>query len=351
MPPGTVVAMEARQESELPRDEGWQFEPKWDGFRCLAIRDGEMVEMLGRSGKSLARYFPDMAAALRSLKPKRFVLDGELAIPVGEILSFDALQLRLHPAASRVNKLAAETSSILIVFDLLRTPRGTDLTTRPLSERRTALEAFFATLANASALRLSPATEKRAEAERWLKRAGGGELDGVVAKRLDDPYRPGERAMVKVKCLRTADCVVGGFRYATNSKQVGSLLLGLFNDEGKLDHVGFTSGISDEQRPALTRKVEALKGGPGFTGDAPGGPSRWSTERSTQWEPLKHALVAEVRYDHVTGDRFRHGTRFVRWRPDKRPEQCTIEQLRQEARPSRLFVRQKGRPARARAAL
>ncbi len=351
MPPSPILAMEARQESELPRDKGWQFEPKWDGFRCLAIRDGDKVEMLSRSGKSLARYFPDMVAALRALKPKRFILDGELAIPVGKVLSFDALQLRLHPAASRVNKLAAETPSILIVFDLLQTPRRADLSARPLSERRTALEAFFATLGDPSSLRLSPATEKRAEAERWLKRAGGGELDGVVAKRLDEPYRPGERAMVKVKCLRTADCVVGGFRYATNSKQVGSLLLGLFNDDGKLDHVGFTSGISEELRPALTRKVEALKGGPGFTGDAPGGPSRWSTERSAQWEPLKLKLVAEVQYDHVTGDRFRHGTRFVRWRPDKRPDQCTREQLQQEARPSHLFVRQKGRTARTRVAL
>jgi ATP-dependent DNA ligase len=351
MPGSPLLPMEARQESELPRDKGWQFEPKWDGFRCLAIRDGDRVEMLSRSGKSLARYFPDMVAALGTLKPKRFILDGELAIPVGKILSFDALQLRLHPAASRVKKLAAETPSILIVFDLLQTPRGADLTARPLSERRTALEAFFASLGDSSSLRLSPATDKRTEAERWLKRAGGGELDGVVAKRLDEPYRPGERAMVKVKCLRTADCVVGGFRYATNSKQVGSLLLGLFNDEGKLDHVGFTSGISDEQRPELTRKVEALKGGPGFTGDAPGGPSRWSTERSAQWEPLKLKLVAEVQYDHVTGDRFRHGTRFVRWRPDKRPDQCTIEQLQQEARPSHLFVRQKDRTVRARVAL
>ena len=351
MPPSQVLAMEARQEAELPRDKGWQFEPKWDGFRCLAIRDGDEVEMLSRSGKSLARYFPDMVAALRVLKPKRFILDSELAIPVGKVLSFDALQLRLHPAASRVAKLAAETPSILIVFDLLQTSRGADLTARPLAERRQALEKFFAALGEAPALRLSPATDSRAEAERWLKRAGGGELDGVVAKRLDEAYRAGERAMVKVKCLRTADCVVGGFRYATKSKQVGSLLLGLFNDEGKLDHVGFTSGISDEQRPALTRMVEVLKGGPGFTGDAPGGPSRWSTERSAQWEPLKLKLVAEVQYDHVTGDRFRHGTRFVRWRPDKRPDQCTMEQLQQEARPSRLFVRQKGRTARRRVAL
>jgi ATP-dependent DNA ligase len=346
-----LLAMEARQEAELPRGPGWQFEPKWDGFRCLAIRDGDKVELMSRSGKTLARYFPDMVEALKALKPKRFILDGELAIPVGKILSFDALQLRLHPAESRVNKLAAETPSILIVFDLLQTPRGADLTGRPLSERREALEAFFDSLDDAPALRLSPSTTRRAEAGRWLKRAGGGELDGVVAKRLDESYKSGERAMVKVKCLRTADCVVGGFRYATKNKLVGSLLLGLFNDQGKLDHVGFTSGISDEQRPALTAKVEALKGGPGFTGDAPGGPSRWSTERSAEWEPLKLKLVAEVQYDHVSGDRFRHGTKFVRWRPDKRPQDCTFEQLQQEVRPSRLFVTKKGRTKRRRAAL
>jgi ATP-dependent DNA ligase len=343
--------MEARTEAELPRGSGWQYEPKWDGFRCIAIRDGNKVELLSRSGRTLARYFPDMVAALKVLKPRRFILDGELAIPVGKVLSFEALQLRLHPAASRVAKLAAETPSILIVFDLLRTPRGADLTGRTLAERRPALEAFFDSAGEAPSLRLSPATTSRAEAERWLKRAGGGQLDGVVAKRLDEPYRSGERSMVKVKCLRTADCVVGGFRYATGSRQVGSLLLGLFNDQGKLDHVGFTSGISDERRPAVTRKVEALKGGPGFTGDAPGGPSRWSTERSAEWEPLKLKLVAEVQYDHVSGDRFRHGTRFVRWRPDKSPRNCTFEQLRQEARPSRLFMTKKRRTARTRTAL
>jgi ATP-dependent DNA ligase len=346
-----LLPMEARTAAELPRGPGWQYEPKWDGFRSLAIRDGNKVELLSRSGKPLARYFPDMVAALRALKPRRFILDGELAIPVGDILSFDALQLRLHPAASRVNKLAAEMPSILIAFDLLQTPRGVDLRKRPLSERRRQLEAFFDVLGDAPSLRLSPASASRAEAERWLKSAGGGALDGVVAKRLDEPYKSGERAMVKVKCLRTADCVVGGFRYASNSRLVGSLLLGLFNEDGRLDHVGFTSGIPEDNREALTRKVEALKGGPGFTGDAPGGPSRWSTERSAQWEPLKLKLVAEVQYDHVTGDRFRHGTRFLRWRPDKRPQDCTVEQLRQEVRPSRLSVTQKGRTRTRRPAL
>ena len=182
-----LLPMEARTEAELPRGPGWQYEPKWDGFRCIAIRDSDEVELLSRSGKPLARYFPDMVAALKTLKPKRFILDGELAIPVGEILSFDALQLRLHPAASRVNKLAAETPSILIAFDLLQNTRGVDLRDRSLSERRKQLEAFFDALGDAPALRLSPASTSRAEAGRWLKRAGGGALDGVVAKRLEEP--------------------------------------------------------------------------------------------------------------------------------------------------------------------
>jgi ATP-dependent DNA ligase len=331
--------MEARQVDALPHGEGWQYEPKWDGFRCLAVRAGRRVDLTGRSGKSLARYFPDIVAALAALAPSRFMLDGELVIPVGNTLSFQALQLRLHPSETRVRKLAAETPAMLIAFDLLQSPGDKDLAARPLVERRTALERFFASLADSPSLRLSPATRRRPEAAKWLARAGGGELDGVVAKRLDEPYRAGERAMLKIKCLRTADCVVGGFRYATDSRLVGSLLLGLYNEAGLLDHVGFTSAIADSARETLTRKVEALRGGPGFTGDAPGGPSRWSTERSAQWEPLKPKLVVEVQYDHVTGGRFRHGTRLVRWRPDKMPKQCTFEQLQREATPSRLMRR------------
>jgi ATP-dependent DNA ligase len=335
----TLAPMEARLVDALPSGAGWQFEPKWDGFRCLASRNGPRVEMAAKSGKTLARYFPEMVEQIAALKARddTFVLDGELAIPVASTLDFEALQMRLHPAESRIRKLSRETPAIFIVFDLLIAPGGESLIERPLVERRTALEAFFAALKSPSTLRLSPYTRSRSTAEAWLGRAAGA-LDGVVAKRLDEPYLMGERGWLKIKRHRTADCVVGGFRYATDSKFVGSLLLGLYDDEGLLHHVGFTSGISSELRPLLTKKVEALRGGPGFTGNAPGGPSRWSTERSAQWEPLKPKLVAEVQYDQVTGNRFRHGTRFLRWRPDKAPRQCTFDQLQLEARPSRLLA-------------
>ena len=332
VPPGTPP-MEAKLVDALPDGPEWQFEPKWDGFRCLAFRAGEAVDLRAKSGKPLARYFPEVVAFLRELKPKRFVLDGELAIPLGATLSFDALQMRLHPAESRIRKLSVETPAIFVLFDLLMTPAGESLLDAPLTERRAALEEFYG--GGGSGLRLSPFTSRRAEAQRWLERAGGA-LDGVVAKRLDGPYVSGERAMLKVKRLRTADCVVGGFRYEQNSALVGSLLLGLYDDEGRLNHVGFTSGIARADRPELTKRLEALIGPPGFTGDAPGGPSRWATERSTEWQPLRPELVVEVRYDQVTGGRFRHGTTLMRWRPDKAPEQCRYDQLQQEARPAKL---------------
>ena len=331
--------MEARLVDALPSGSGWQFEPKWDGFRCLASRNGRNVTMSAKSGKTLARYFPETVEHLAALPIAKdpFVLDGELAIPVGSTLDFEALQLRLHPAESRIKKLALETPAIFIVFDLVMAPGGTSLIDRPLLERRAALESFFSALGPHPALRLSPYTRQRSTAQGWLNRAQGA-LDGVLAKRLDEPYLMGERGWLKIKRLRTADCVVGGFRYATDSKLVGSMLLGLYDDEGVLHHVGFTSGIANNVRASLTKKLESLRGGPGFTGNAPGGPSRWSTERSEQWEPLKPKLVAEVQYDHVTGNRFRHGTRFLRWRPDKAPRQCTFDQLQSEARPSRLLA-------------
>jgi len=334
--PGRTRPMEARLVDELPKHGNWQFEPKWDGFRCLAFRNGAKVELRAKSGKPLTRYFPEIVAALKAIKAKHFVVDGELLIPQGTTLSFDALQMRLHPAQSRIDKLSRETPAVLMLFDMLEDPDGASLMKEPLEVRRRALEAFFKT-AKTEPLKLSPYSRKLTDAKKWLSRAGRGALDGVIAKPLDQPYLPEERAMLKVKCLRSADCVVGGFRYATGSKDIGSLLLGLYNDEGKLDHVGFTSSISKDDQPALKKKLAPLRGGEGFTGDAPGGPSRWSTARSAAWEPLKLKLVVEVRYDHVTGDRFRHGTKLLRWRPDKAPKQCTFDQLQKEARPAQLM--------------
>jgi ATP-dependent DNA ligase len=325
--------MEALLAAELPEGKGWQFEPKWDGFRCLARRAGDEVTLTSKSGKPLARYFPEVAEMLRRLKSKEFLLDGELIIPVGDALSFDALQLRLHPAESRVRKLARETPAELMAFDLLELG-GRRLEQLPLSERRERLEQFFREN-QSPGLHLSPMTCDRSTALGWLHRSGGA-LDGVIAKRADLEYRSGERAMIKVKQQRTADCVVGGFRYAEKKHEVGSLLLGLYDDEGRLDHVGFTSAIPSAERPKLTKDLEKLIEPPGFTGSAPGGPSRWNTARSMAWEPLKPVLVVEVRYDQVTGRRFRHGTGFLRWRPDKDPKQCTFEQLAPELRPSEL---------------
>jgi len=317
--------MEAVSAESLPDEAGWQYEPKWDGFRCLAFRNNSEVKLRAKSGKPLGRYFPEVVDLLRSLPHDRFVLDGELVIGSEEGLSFDALQTRLHPAASRIKKLAVETPATLIVFDLLVDGTGRSLMDRPLEERRRRLEAFVEPLAS-ERLVLSPYTRDRITAERWLAGAGGA-IDGVVAKRVEEPYHPGERAMVKVKLLRSAGCVVGGFRYSRNGRQVGSLLLGLYDEAGLLHHVGFTATLTDAERPALTERLEALRAEPGFTGRSPGGPSRWSDERSGDWEPLKPELVVEVRFDHVTGDRFRHGTKLLRWRPDKAPSACTLAQI------------------------
>jgi ATP-dependent DNA ligase len=263
--------MEAKLVAGLPEEAGWQFEPKWDGFRALVFRDGDDIEILSKSGKSLARYFPEIVALVAGIGQTRFVLDGELILPVGDILSFDALQARLHPAQSRITKLSRETPAQLMLFDCLA-----------------------------------------------------------------DPYRPGERAMLKVKQHRTADCVIGGIRRAKTGDGVASLLLGLYDDAGRLNHVGFTSGIATAERAALAARLEPLIGGPGFTGKAPGGPSRWNNGEENEWVPLRSELVVEVLYDQVTGARFRHGTRLLRWRPDKAPAQCTMEQLVYELRPAEL---------------
>jgi ATP-dependent DNA ligase len=314
--------MEARSETDLPVEPGWRFEPKWDGFRCLGRRHGRRVELTAKSGKPLTRYFPEIVDTLASLKADRFTLDGELLVPVNGGWSFEALQARLHPAASRIRRLSNETPAVLMLFDLLEVG-GKDIRNEPLARRRAALESFLKR-SSGPRLRLSTGTASRATAQRWLT---AGKYEGIVAKRLDGSYLGGERAMMKVKRRRTADCVVGGFRYASGKRIVGSLLLGLYNDEGLLDHVGFTSGFGGIDRRALTRKLEALRGGAGFTGRAPGGPSRWSTERSPQWVPLKPKVVVEVSFDHVSDERFRHGTRLLRFRPDKSPSQCGMEQI------------------------
>ena len=320
-----LAPMEARSVDELPSDAGWQFEPKWDGFRCIVVKQGGAVALFAKSGKPLGRYFPDIVALLEGLPVDDFVLDGELTIPVDGQLSFDALQMRLHPAASRVQKLATEHPAVYVLFDLLLAPGAKPLASLPLTDRRQALESFFAGVEQ-QGIKLSPRTTDREEAERWLS-VSGGDVDGVIAKRLDAPYAAGERDMLKIKRIRTADCVVGGFRYGTGSKLVGSLLLGLYDDAGKLNHVGFTSALAAEDKLQLTDRLEALRGGSGFTGRSPGGPSRWSTERTEHYEALRPELVVEVSYDHVSGERFRHGTRLLRWRPDKRAEQCRLDQL------------------------
>jgi ATP-dependent DNA ligase len=327
-----IEPMEALLVDALPAEAGWQFEPKWDGFRCIAVKHGKTVQLFAKSGKILHRYFPEVVAALAELDAD-FILDGELAVPVGESLDFDAIQQRLHPAESRIRKLAKETPALLVLFDAVELD-GETLTAMPLRARRSLLEVFFARHPSPT-LRLSPITTDPELAQRWLDTTNGA-LDGVVAKRTDDVYLPGERAMLKVKNIRTADCVVGGFRYATGKTIVGSLLLGLYNADGKLDHVGFTSGLGREDKAELTAKLEAMRG-EGFTGNAPGGPSRWSTERTSTYEPLRHELVVEVTYDHITGGRFRHGTGLHRWRPDKAARQCTYDQLQLSARPSELI--------------
>jgi len=320
--------MEALLVNEIPTGDNWQYEPKWDGFRCLAFRDGDSVELQSKSGQSLGRYFPEIVAAIARVKATRFVIDGELIITLDGEPSFDALLQRIHPAASRVAKLSKETPARFVVFDLLVDEQGKETFAEILKERRQRLEAFAKKfLAKNATIELSPKTLDASVALEWLNDPSV-RLDGVIAKRLDLPYRSGERdGMKKVKKLRTADCVVGGFRYASKGKVVGSLLLGLYDDDGLLHHVGYTSSFTESEKKELTKKLEPLIKPPGFTGNKPGGPSRWSTKKTSEWEPLATKLVIEVQFDHFTGGRFRHGTKFLRWRPDKKPKLCGFEQL------------------------
>jgi len=319
--PLDLVPMEAEPVDALPTGREWLYEPKHDGFRCLAFGDGGDVRLQSRSGKPLARYFPEVAAGLAALPAGRFVLDGELVIP-GE--PFETLQLRLHPAASRIERLAREHPAALVAFDLLCDADGRSRLQEPFESRRTALKAFLAATGDSPVLRLSPATRSAATARRWLGRAG---LDGIVAKRLDLPYRPGERAMAKYKLWHTIDCVVGGLYRKRGTGRVDSLLLGLYDAEGRLHYVGRArvdkhAGLGAE----LGAELEPLIGGPGFTGRAPGGVSRWS-QKERKPVPLRPVKVAEVSADHITGAYMRHGARLLRFRDDKAPEACTMDQL------------------------
>jgi ATP-dependent DNA ligase len=335
-----LMPMEAESVDEPPVGEQWQYEPKWDGFRCLAFRDGDKVYLQSKSGRPLARYFPDLVDALKSVGAKKFVLDGEIVIPLRGRLSFDELLMRIHPAETRVRKLADAHPATYVVFDLLLGERGQLLLKTTLAKRRIRLEAFANRyLQDIPQVKLSPRSDDLKVAKGWL-RATGGNLDGIIAKQTDLDYRSGIRdGMQKIKRRRTVDCVVGGFRYAEGKKVVGSLLLGLFDDDGLLHHVGFTSSFNKEKRAKIAKRVEPLIAEPGFTGQAPGGPSRWSTKRSTEWQPLRTKLVVEVSYDHFTGGRFRHGTQFLRWRPDKKPASCTMGQVTRKAGASLNFLK------------
>jgi ATP-dependent DNA ligase len=335
--------MEAESVCELPRGAEWQYEPKWDGFRCLLIRDGSRVSMQSKGGRDLARYFPEVAAAASAIAVNSFTLDGELIIALEGGYSFDALLQRIHPAASRVKRLAKETPASFVAFDLLRSG-DVDLAPLPLAKRRSALEGFARRhFARNGTFTLSPASRSRAEADIWLQSIRQGH-DGVVAKRLDLAYCGGTRkGMQKIKLMRSADCVIGGFRYGEKKqggrKVIGSLLLGLYDDGGLLHHVGFTSAIKASDRLRLTEKFDKIAAASSFTGKAPGGPSRWSTKRSATWQPVRPVHVVEVAYDHVSGGRFRHGTRILRWRPDKKPSQCRLDQLSQSAAKRRPLKR------------
>ncbi len=343
--PLETAPMEARLVDAIPRDAGWQYEPKWDGFRCLAFREGDDVRLQSKAGQPLERYFPEVVARLRALDAQRFVLDGELAIDVAGALSFDALLQRIHPAASRVAKLSREMPATYLVFDLLAGDDGASCIALPLAERRVRLERFAAryladdaAATKSSGLRLSPATGELAAVDGWYARVGGA-LDGIVAKRLDAPYRSGERdAVVKVKRTRSADCVVGGYRVAASGATLGSLLLGLYGTDGRLEYVGHTSGFPAAEKRAVLARLQPLRSDASFTGRTPGGPSRWNRGKEAAWIAVRPELVIEVAYDQVTVARFRHGTRPLRWRPDKLALACELAQILSDDRTMLLYT-------------
>ncbi len=322
-----VEPMEARALKEMPEGAQWQYEPKWDGFRCIAFRDGENVALQSKSGQPLERYFPEIVEALQALKTERFIIDGELAIELEGALDFDALLQRIHPAESRVKRLSVETPARYAVFDALSLEDRLKVYEDPLKTRRKRLEAFAAAHFKKNArLAISPSTADMAIARAWFT-GGLAHFDGVIAKKIGEPYHFGDRnAVVKIKRVYTADCVVGGFRLAKDKETIASLLLGLYDDAGLLHLVGFVGSMSAAERAHAADLLKPIVEGPGFTGAQPGGPSRWGS-REAQWHPVAPRVVVEVQYDRVTGERFRHGARLLRWRPDKAPRQCTMEQM------------------------
>ena len=327
--------MEAKRVETIPTGDGWQFEPKWDGFRAVVFRQDDVVVIQSKAGQPLTRYFPEVVAACLVVKIKEFVTDGEIVVPVGGRLSFDDLLLRIHPAASRVRKLAESTPAHYFVFDLL-SAKSKSFVELPIEERREKLEKFFESVKDGSLMKLSPATADRTIATQWFDQFGSAGLDGVMAKRIGEHYHSGDRdGMVKVKHLKTAECVVGGFRYGEGTREVGSLLLGLYDEEKRLVYIGHTSSIRRDDRKDLTAQLEGLAGENPFEVRVPGGPSRWATAKSGEWEPVKPKLVCEVEYDYFSQGRFRHGSKFLRWRPEKKPQSCTMDQVVPSADPAK----------------
>lgn len=346
MPP--VRPMLAKSTPSLPREPGLAYEPKWDGFRCIVFRDGDEIELGSRNDRPLTRYFPELAELLKAALPQRCVVDGEIVVVTDQGLDFDTLQQRLHPAASRVNKLAVETPASFVAFDLLALG-DRDLTKEPFTERRRELESLLE--AAPGRIHLTPITHDPDVAQDWFTRFEGAGFDGVMAKADDLPYLQDKRVMLKIKHERTADCVVAGYRVHKDGEGVGSLLLGLFDDKGNLNHVGVASSFTAARRRELLGELaplreNALDNHPWRNwadavaqatadGKMPGGVSRWTGGKDLSWEPLRPELVAEVRYEHVQSGRFRHGGRLVRFRADRTPDSCTYAQL-DEVAPAEL---------------
>jgi ATP-dependent DNA ligase len=320
--PQSLEPMESKAVAELPAGDGWQYEPKWDGFRCLAFRDGNKVCLRSRNQRLLNRYFPELVKGFAALPIKRFVLDGEIILLIKGHSSFEDLQMRLHPAASRVEKLSKEIPASFVAFDILSDAENHDLRSKPLKVRRATLEAFAAKIGKRSFLRLSPMARSLKTANDWLKKIGQG-LDGIVAKRLDDAYQPGVRAMFKYKLWKSVDCVVAGL-YLDDTRAIEYLLLGLYDADGLLHYVGRVRPKESEKE--VRGILKPFLKGSGFSGRAPGGKSRWSNQER-KYIPLKPRLVVEVSADHITGGHMRHGSRFLRWRPDKKPIACTMDQI------------------------